>query len=661
MSSNIPIEMQELQQTAGQTDRFEQQIEAFGHWKANLIKQMADYQEWLDEHDLSSPEQDLRLMEMQDRIRADRITVAFVAEVSSGKTELINAIFFPQYKRRLLPSSAGRTTMCPTEFFHDAREEQPYMRLLPIETRLESSSIGELKRRPSEWSKVKLDVNSPDDLVEAFEEVTRVKKVTVEQAKRLGLYESWRQAHGGGPEEVPLEIEIPAWRHAVVSFPHPLLEQGLVVLDTPGLNALGSEPELTLNMLPKAHAVLFLLSADTGVTKSDMDMWTHNIRAYRSPKRKGLLVVLNKIDTLWDELQPQQDIDSTIAEQCRKSAEMLDVPEENVFPISAQKGLLARVKEDQELLDKSGIPLLEQTLASDVLPEKHRLIQENIVGDFGNMVQTSGELLVGRLEAAQSQLTELKSLSGKNLDVITHLMGKTRDEQIVYNKNVESLQASRRVLSRHAKALLDNLSISALDQLVGATRHAMSGSWTTVGLKSGMKVFFERVHENIAGADREAEQTRKLVAAIYHKFHKDHGLAKVNPESFSTTKYVADVEELYREAEAFRNSPVTTMTEQSFVVKKFFITLVSRARNIFFNAHHDADTWTKSVLGPLISQIRDHRAQIERRLETLRKINDSRDTLESKIGELERDCADLKDQIRSMEEILRVVSTPPEL
>ena len=72
-------------------------------------------------------------------------------------------------------------------------------------------------------------------------------------------------------------IEIPKWRHALISFPHHLLKQGLTILDTPGLNALGTEPELTLNMLPSAQAVLFVLGADTGVTRSDMEIWQHHI------------------------------------------------------------------------------------------------------------------------------------------------------------------------------------------------------------------------------------------------------------------------------------------------------------------------------------------------------------------------------------------------
>ena len=53
-----------------------------------------------------------------------------------------------------------------------------------------------------------------------------------------------RNERGELPGEEDL-VEVPAWRHAAINYPHPLLKRGLVVLDTPGLNAIGAEPELT--------------------------------------------------------------------------------------------------------------------------------------------------------------------------------------------------------------------------------------------------------------------------------------------------------------------------------------------------------------------------------------------------------------------------------
>jgi len=132
------------------------------------------------------------------------------------------------------------------------------------------------------------------------------------------------------------------------------------------------------------------------------------------------------------------------------------------------------------------------------------------------------------------------------------------------------------------------------------------------------------------------DKVNTLVQTIYRKFHQEHGLAEVKPKLFSFTRYKREMERLYHEAEAYRTSPLTTMTEQSFVVKKFFISMVSHARNVFFNAHQDAEAWGKAAMAPLVARIKEHKSQMERRLESLRRINESRDTLQSRIEALEK-------------------------
>ncbi len=79
------------------------------------------------------PSADLRLQYLLERLHDDKLTVAFVAEFSRGKSELINAIFFGDHGDRILPSSAGRTTMCPTEL-QWSKGATPELRLLPIRT-----------------------------------------------------------------------------------------------------------------------------------------------------------------------------------------------------------------------------------------------------------------------------------------------------------------------------------------------------------------------------------------------------------------------------------------------------------------------------------------------------------------------------------------------
>ncbi|KOR27149.1 hypothetical protein TI04_13870, partial [Achromatium sp. WMS2] len=169
-------------------------------------------------------------------------------------------------------------------------------------------------------------------------EIIQTKQVSVADAVKLDLYQG--ELHHGLVSSNNM-VEIPQWRHAIVSFPHPLLQQGLVILDTPGLNALGSEPELTLSTLPNAQVVLFVLAADTGVTRSDMEMWQHHIKSFYSNQR-GLVIVLNKIDTLWDELKFPHEIKGVIARQRAATARTLGISEDLIFPISAQKALVAK-------------------------------------------------------------------------------------------------------------------------------------------------------------------------------------------------------------------------------------------------------------------------------------------------------------------------------
>ncbi|MBI1423550.1 MAG: hypothetical protein GC149_08810 [Gammaproteobacteria bacterium] len=636
-------------------DRFTDQMQAYGRWKTTLVSSILKYQKWLDTNKLSNVDMELRIFELLEQLKSDSLTIAFVAEFARGKTELINAIFFSEYDRRLLPSEAGRTTMCPTELFYDSTEDQSYIRLLPIETRLEDVSISEHKKHPINWTGIELNTHSSEAMAQAFREVVRTKKVDQATATRLGLFDPERDKSNLNPDG---SIDVPMWRHAMISFPHPLLKEGLRILDTPGLNAMGSEPELTINMLPNAQAVVFVLAADTGVTKSDMEMWAHHVQPLDSDSRHARLIVLNKIDTLWDELKDEATVKNTIQAQCNTAAKMLGVDNKSVFPVSAQKGLLAKIRHDKDLIARSNILSLETILSTDILPKKQEIVRDSVVGEIGSMVKQSRDLIASRLNDANKQLKELQSLSGKNEDVISHLLKKTRSEQAVYYKSVESFQANKKLFSDQHSALLGTLSLNELDQLMTQTRKEMADTWTTVGLKNGMKEFFDVIAKTVSEASAQTDKVNMLVQGIYRKFNAEHGLGDTKPKLFSMSKYKRQMERLYHEAEAYRKSPVTTMTEQSFVIKKFFISMVSHARNTFFNAHHEAESWGKAAMAPLVARIKEHKDQMEKRLESLRKINESRDTLQARIAELESTTETLNSQLADLNTLMETLNQP---
>ncbi len=625
--------------------RFQQQLQAYDQWKMDIINTIEEYGPWLEENGMSTPDMQHNIEHTLKTLKGDKLTIAFVAEFSRGKTELINAIFFADYGHRLLPSDAGRTTMCPTELFYDSHRNESYVHLLPIETRLQDITITQLRDDHKQWVHYPLETESVELMKAALNEVIQTKSVPLEEAKHLGLYSPDLHPHQSKPPEM---IEIPKWRHALISFPHPLLKQGLIILDTPGLNALGSEPELTLNMLPSAQAVLFVLGADTGVTRSDMEIWQHHIKGFQSGRQRGLMVVLNKIDMLWDDLRDASDVSEAIRNQQTSSAEILGIAQTSVFPVSAQKGLLAKVKKDPELLDKSGLLDLENFLGQDVLGIKQQIILETLGSDVGQMLDNSRSVLSGKLNNTKGQLEELEELSGKSDDVITGLMEKTRIEQSQYLRDVERFQLSRKELKQQADQLQETLNFKTLNRVIERSRREMSNSWTTGGMKSTMKRLFEEIRHNMQSVVSQSEQTRKLIRSIYRKFQNEHGFSVVQPKMFSIVKYRVELELLHQEAEVFRNSPVTAMMEQNFVVKRFFSALVHRAREIFHRADSEIGAWLVSTLEPLVLQIRDHKEMMEKRLSNLQKIGQSRSTLQYRILELQEQYTEIAGQLTAL-------------
>ncbi len=641
---------------ASSINSFSRRMAHYKKWREDLSAAIGRYQAWVEQQGLVSGEEDLRIYELIDSLKSDKLMIALVAEFSRGKTELINAIFFADYKQRLLPTEAGRTTMCPTELLYDEKLV-PCIQLLPIETRKTSLTIGEYKHTPLHWTTLELPLEDPGRMTELFREMIKTKKVDVNEAMELGLYAP--DAPNGGPANAPQKIEIPVWRHAIINYPHPLLKQGLVILDTPGLNSLGTEPELTINMLPKAQAVLFVLAADTGVTKSDLEVWNNYVqRSAKAGKKNGYVAVLNKIDTLWDELRSDADIARSISQQTQETARVLGIGTNMVFPVSAQKGLVGKIKADHALLEKSGLLALEIKLSDDIIPSKQQLMRDKVIREIGGMIENTEAVVDTRLSATDTQLNEIKQLGGKSLDVVQAMTARLRQEKDAYDKQLESFQATQAVLNEQTHIMLNHLSMHSFDELIAKTRREMKESWTTGGLRDGMTTFFKGAAETMDRVNKQAHQIKGLVDAIYHKFHAEHGLLKIRPMKFLLDSYTIELQRLNAEAEAFRSSPVMVMTEQHFVIKRFFITLVSRARTVFADCNGDAKVWTKAIMTPVLTQIREHKTLLGKRLENLKKIQENLSTMGARVNELESAKQELLKQQNVIQTMLEKINQP---
>jgi hypothetical protein len=610
------------------------QFSAYSQWRNGAADAVGRLRQWLTHNDVGDAQGDLRLQYVLDRLRDDKLTVAFVAEFSRGKSELINAIFFSDYGDRVLPSSAGRTTMCPTEL-QWTPGGRPEIRLLPIRSRANHATVSDLKQYPEEWRILPLQADSAADLQRALSRVGETERVACDEAQRLGFTVDALGETGLKPGADGL-VEIPSWRHATIQFPHPLLEQGLVVLDTPGLNAIGAEPELTLSLLPNAHAVLFILAADTGVTQSDLAVWREYVQTGRG-RQKGRMVVLNKIDGLWDGLRDQARIDHEIERQVRTVAETLDIGVECVFPVSAQKGLVARINGDQALVARSRLPELERALTEDLLPTKQEIVRDSTLGETDDIVNQTRELLAARLAGLREQLQELTDLRGKNQSVIEYMMRKIRTEKSEFEQGLQKYYAVRSVFSTLTNNLLTHLGLEALRDETRRTREAMMESSFSKGLRKAMEGYFERLRENVARSSDEIGEITRMLDSMYKRFSVEHGLKLTTPEAFSTLRYEKELDRLEYAFNRQINTALTLVTtEKHTLTQKFFETVAVQARRTFEGANRDVEQWLRAVMSPLETQVREYQLQLKRRLESVKRIHQATDTLEDRVEELKQ-------------------------
>ena len=93
---------------------FNEQFDQLGTWRREFALRLKLLAEWMKDHELLDAAVEERLRRLETQVRSDKVMVAFVAEFSRGKSEMINAIFFAGYGRRIMPASAGRTTTTRT-------------------------------------------------------------------------------------------------------------------------------------------------------------------------------------------------------------------------------------------------------------------------------------------------------------------------------------------------------------------------------------------------------------------------------------------------------------------------------------------------------------------------------------------------------------------
>jgi hypothetical protein len=604
-------------------------LDTLAAWRESVAGEVAGFARFVAEQGLAEDDELAAIAALRARLLADKLVLAFVAEFSRGKSELINAIFFADAGRRMLPATPGRTTMCPVELFSDA-SKPPRLSLLPIETRLQGLAMAELRGRDEAWSHRPLPQDDPDALAAALTAVTQTRRVDIELARQLGFWSDTDDADNP-PLGADDRVEVPAWRHALINHPHPLLQRGLVVIDTPGLNAIGAEPELTLGLLPSAHATVFVLAADTGVTRSDLAIW-RDCLAGRAIER---FVVLNKIDALADPLLAPAEVDAQIERQCEQAAATLDVPPWRVFPLSARNALSARVSGNARALETSRLPALEAALGGELLPRQRELLRQAAATAAEQLRSGASRRLSERRRQNAEQMLELRSLRGKSGAKVRLMLQRLAAESAEFERCTARLAALAAVHARLLRTMLASLSSDALRAEVAVMQASISGGPFRFGARKAFDTLCQRLRDTLQQAAAQAEEMRQMLEGSFQQLNAEFGFAYSIGAAPRLSGHVEELELIAQNYGRHLSMAQAWRLAMPGFAEQFRRMLVAKLRVVFESAAGDIELWSKAASGQIDTQLRERRRGFKRREEALQRIRSVAGDLEQRIGEVE--------------------------
>lgn len=282
-----------------------------------------------------------RLAELGERLREERFHLAVLGQFKRGKSTLLNALLGD----RVLPTAVLPVTAIPT-FLRGGDERRCRVELGGHR----SEMVAEGDAVPALLSKFATERSNPEN--------------------RLGV------------------------SRVEVYHPAPLLRDGVVLIDTPGIGSTHvHNTTTTLEFLPHCDAALFLTSVDPPLTQVELEF----LREAR-PKLARLFFVMNKIDTVaqGDRFEALRFFERILREEVASGEEI------RVFGVSARDGLEAKIANDSALWERSGMGEVERYLVRFLAREKKKTLERAVESKAKDVLAAA--LLEGRLAVRSLEL-----------------------------------------------------------------------------------------------------------------------------------------------------------------------------------------------------------------------------------------------------------------
>lgn len=334
--------------------------------------------------ELNLPNDSVNLEKLSRKVNNDTFKIMVIGDFSNGKSTVINSLLGED----VLPAYARPTTAVINEVKHGEKKEAIIYFRNPIPEQLPESLSPKALEHIREY-----DMKDIPPLKINYDEIEDYVVIPM----------------GEDPKEMLLESP---FEKVELFWPLKMLEDGVEIIDSPGLNESETREKVTMDYLSKADAILFVLRANQLCGKDEMYFIENYLKEFGFTDP---FFVVNYFDLIKEK---EKDGIKKFAEM--KLSEFTTNP---IYFISAQQALDGTVNGDDELIEKSGIKPFVGNLTSYLTNDKgkiklsqparelkriHNKTLHEVIPQQKKMLDSSLDDVKARYETAKPQLDTLK-------------------------------------------------------------------------------------------------------------------------------------------------------------------------------------------------------------------------------------------------------------
>jgi small GTP-binding protein len=319
------------------------------------------------------------------------------------------------------------------------------------------------------------------------------------ERKTIAYEEARRFAVGGGASADEVD-------YLEIGYPAPLLQERIVLVDTPGVNDLSLQrADITYSYIPRADAVLFLL--DAGQILKESERVFLNDKLLKASRDKIVFVI-----TKWDLLSEAEQREA-LAYAKNHLAGMVKDPV--VFPVSAETALAGR-------RESSGLPELVAHLTRFLAEERGRILLDNALGSGLGVADLLSKGIDARRRSIQMKTEEIdRRLAALEKDLAGQA-GTIEQRRMQIREDVSGIKAA-------ARKDLDRFVDEVIRQLPNVIESAKPGE-----LKKYLPAFLEDAYKQWA-----EEETKEIAMQLEQMAEKT--VALVREDAHDSARRVAAV------------------------------------------------------------------------------------------------------------------------